>query len=112
MRRSPAISLLFIRSSLFSGDPAANLDAFARGNIEQIGGAPDQVVLELVEAAVSIDDFPHHLDNAPPPLLVERAIDAAGEVVEIDRFVLGGRRFIDKLGGGGIVEVEPVLEHG
>src|SRR2546428_12995449 len=109
MPRTPGISLLFIRVSLFSGDPAANLDAFARGNIEQIGGAPDQVVLELVEAAVSIDDFPHHLDNAPPPLLVERAIDDAGEVVEIDRLVLGGRRFVDKLGGCGLVAVATVL---
>ena len=67
----------------------AQLDPVARGDAEQVGGPPDQVVLEFGDAAVRVDHFPHHLDHAPPSVLVERAVDQAGEVIEIDRLVLG-----------------------
>ena len=35
-----------------------------RRHAEQIGGAPDQIVLEFGDRAVGIDDLPHHLDHA------------------------------------------------
>ena len=73
--------------------------ALARGDAEQIGGAPDQIVLELGDAAVGIDDLPHHLDHAPAAVLVERAVEQAGEMIEVDRLVLGRGRLVDQLVG-------------
>ena len=37
---------------IFRGDAVAQLDALARGNPQEVGGAPDDVVLELVALAV------------------------------------------------------------
>ena len=50
-------------SSPWLADAPAQLDALVRRNAEQVGGAPEQVVLELVDAAVGVDDLPHHLDR-------------------------------------------------
>ena len=54
----PTLLLIAVRPFLLSGDALSDLYAIARGNVEQVGGAPDQIVLELVEAAVGIDDLP------------------------------------------------------
>src|SRR5262245_18664134 len=105
------LTLVTIAGRLFAGNAATDLDAVARRHVEQVGGAPHQIVLELIEAAVGVNDLPHHLDDPPVAVVVEPVIEAAGEMVEVDGFVLGRGRLVDKLERGGIVEVEAALEH-
>ena len=50
------------------------------------------------------DDLPHHLDDAEAAGLVERAVDQAGEVIEVDRLVFGERADVDEFVGRGVVE--------
>ena len=64
------------------------------------------IVLELVHLAVGIDDLPHHLDDAQTPGFVERAIEQAGEAIEIDGFAIGGGRSLDQRVGLRVVEIE------
>ncbi len=79
------------------------IDPVARGNAEQIRGTPDDIVLELADLAIGIDQLPHHLDDAQPALLVYRAHDDAGEMIEIDRLALDlGRRGNQPVRGAGI----------
>src|ERR1700716_3334344 len=56
--------------------------------VQQIGGTPDHVVLELADLAIGIDQLPHHFDDAKSALLIHRAHDDAGEMIEIDRLAL------------------------
>src|SRR5260370_6882335 len=104
------------RSSVVAGrsalgvDPAADLDALAGRDSQQVGGAPDHVLLEFAHPPVSIDDFPHHLDNSPPAGLVERAVDQAGEMIEVDGIAIGRTGFVDQLGGHLFIEIE-ALSH-
>src|SRR5262249_9645191 len=46
------------------GDRVLQVDPVALGNAEQIGGAPDDIVLELGDLAVGIDQLPHQADDA------------------------------------------------
>ena len=78
---------------------------------KQIGGAPKEIVLQFVAGAVGVDDLPHHLDEAGPAGFVERAVEQAGEMIEVDGLVLGERRLVDQFVGGGVVEREAVLDH-
>src|SRR5713101_7157708 len=64
------------------------VDPIARRHAQEIGGAPDYVILELADLAVGIDQLPHHFDDAKPALLIHRAHDDAGEMIEIDRLTL------------------------
>src|SRR6185369_5128006 len=98
--------------SPFAGHALAQCDAVARGNAQQIGGTPHQVILELVHAPVRENHFPHHLDDTEAARLVERAVDQAGEVIEVDRLVVGARAGIDQLLRRRVVEREAGLEHG
>src|SRR6516225_8146751 len=70
----------------------AQLNSLPRGDAEEVGDPPDQVTLEIVDAAVGIGDLPHHFDHAAAAILVERAIDRPGEMIEIYCVVLGLRR--------------------
>src|SRR5260370_38400585 len=97
--------------SALGGDPSADLDALAGRDSQQVGGAPDHVLLEFAHPPVSIDDFPHHLDNSPPAGLVERAVDQAGEMIEADGIAIGRTGFVDPLGGHLVIEIEAALEH-
>src|SRR5215213_11025963 len=72
-------------------------DAFGRRYAEQIGNAPDQIVLELRSRAVGISDRPHHLDQAQPLAFVERSVEQTGEMIEIDRLFIGDRGLFDQL---------------
>src|ERR1700752_2834394 len=45
-------------------DLMLEVDAVASGNAEQIGGAPQHIVLEFGDLAVREHHLPHHLDNA------------------------------------------------
>src|SRR5262245_15562728 len=62
-----------------AGDALAKLDALARGNTEQVRSPPHQVALKIGDAAVGIDDLPHHLHDTAATALVERASDQAGK---------------------------------
>src|SRR3984893_16219553 len=79
------------------GDTALEINPIARRHAQEIGGAPDHVVLELADLAVGIDKLPHHFDDAKPALLIHRAHDDAGEMIEIDRLTLDQHRGGDQL---------------
>src|ERR1044071_1262916 len=86
------------------------IDPIARGNAEQIGRAPDNVVFELADLAVRIYQLPHHLDDAEPALLIDRTHDDAGEVIEIDRLAFGPRRLGDQMICGTGIELEAAFD--
>ncbi len=92
------------------GDAVAQRDALRRRHAEQIGDAPDQVVLELRSRAVGVGDRPHHLDHAQPLGFVERAVELTGEVIKIDGLLVGGGGLRDQLVGRGIIEFEALLQ--
>src|SRR6476659_10510999 len=69
-------------------DRMLEVDPVALGDPEQVGRAPDDVILELGHLAIGIDQLPHHLDDALAALFVERAHDDAGEVIEVDGLAL------------------------
>src|SRR5258708_20042764 len=52
----------------------AEFDTLARGNAEQVRHPPHQVTFEIGDAAIGIDDLPHHLDAAAAPPPADRAI--------------------------------------
>src|ERR1700728_1707492 len=95
-----------------AGNPPAQIDPFARRHTEQIGGAPQQIILELVALAVGVDDFPHHLDDLSAAFFVQRAVEETGEMIKVDGFVLRGRCLVDQFVGGGVVEREAALDDG
>src|SRR5262249_49852856 len=92
-------SLAACRMRALGRHAPADLDALARRDAQEIGSAPNHVLLEFAHPSVSIDDFPHHLDNAPPPRIVDRAVDQAGEMIEIDGVAIRSRRLLDELRG-------------
>ena len=99
------------RFGILAADAAAQRDPLLRRHAKEIGGAPQQIVLQLVAAAVGIDDLPHHLDDAGAAALVERAVERMGEMIKVDRFLLGRRRLGDQFFGRRIVERKALLEH-
>src|SRR5882672_11075406 len=68
------------------------IDPVAGRYAQQVGGAPDDIVLELADLTVDISQLPHHFDDPEPALLIHRAHDDAGEMIEIDRLALDPRR--------------------
>src|SRR5262249_56211399 len=88
------------------GQGRGQLNSLGGGDAEEVGDPPDQVAFEIVDAAVGISDLPHHFDHAAAAILVERAIDQTGEMIEIDRLVLGLRRVRDQLVRRRLVEAE------
>ena len=86
------------------------IDPVARRHAQQVGRAPDHVVLELADLAVGIDQLPHHFDDAEPACLVHRAHDDAGEMIEIDRLALDQRRGRDQLIGGAGIKPEAAFD--
>jgi hypothetical protein len=90
----------------------AELDAVARRNAQKIRGPPDQVALEVSDRTIGIDDLPHHFDHTATPVLVQGMIDHAGEMIEIDRLLLGSGRLGNQFLGGSLVEAELPLDDG
>src|SRR5438552_17025172 len=90
------------RCALPAGDATLEIDPVALGNTEQIGGAPDDIVLELIDLAIGISQLPHHLDDAEPAFLIDRTHDDAGEMIEIDRLAFhqhrGGNQLVRSAG--------------
>ena len=66
-----------------------HLDPIPRRNPEQIGRAPDQIVLKLGDAAVHIGDLQQHLNDALTTGHEERALQHAAEIKEIEEFNIG-----------------------
>src|SRR5579883_248874 len=100
---------LYIRSGPAATDQMFQVDAVAGGDAEQVGRAPDHIVLELADLAIGIDQLPHHLDNAQPPLFIDLAHDDAGEMIEIDGLALDQSRGLDQLVGSAGIEPESAL---
>ena len=62
----------------------AKLDPLSRGHPQQIGGAPDDIVLEFIHSTVGVHNFPHHPNEPAATFAVQKLIELAGEMVEID----------------------------
>src|SRR5215471_4128595 len=93
-------------------DAMAYLDAPARRYPQQVRRPPDHILLEFRYTTVSIDHFPHHLDQTQAAILVERAVDQAGEMVEVDGIAISRDGGVNQRGGGRIVKGKPVFEQG
>ena len=65
------ISVLFGGRGMLGGDAMLEIDPVARRHAEEIGRTPNHVILELVDLAVGIDQFPHHLDDTKAALFVQ-----------------------------------------
>src|SRR5213080_2133206 len=79
-------------------------------NAEPIRSAPDQVAFEVVDVSVGIGDLPHHFDDAAAAILVKKATDQAGEVIEIHGLVLGRSRLGDQFIRRRLVELKLLLD--
>src|SRR6204780_2879577 len=93
-----------------AGNAPAQIDPLARRHPEQIGGAPQEVILELIALAVGIDDFPHHFDDLGAAFFVQRAVEETGEMIKVDGFVLRRRCLVDQFVGGVVVEREAAFD--
>src|SRR5690606_21846536 len=93
-----------------SGIIAARLslqgDAPLGRHAEKLGGAPHDVVLELVHDAVGIDQLPHDGDDTLAIGKAEAALENAGEAVEVDRLRLGLPGRFHQLVGIGLAKLE------
>src|SRR5262249_26207359 len=59
---------------------------------------------------IGVGDLPQHLDDATAAGIVERAIEAAGEMIEVDRFLFGLGRLGDEGASPRVVEAEAALQ--
>ncbi len=64
-----------------------------------------------MDFAVREGDVPHHFDDLKPALLVEGALQDAGELVEIHRIAVALFGLFDEARGRGVVEPEALLDH-
>ena len=69
-----------------SANLAADPHAIARADVQQFGRPPHQIVFKFREAPIGIGDLEHHLHDAQPTLLVEGAVQHAGEGIKINGF--------------------------
>src|SRR5260370_39226063 len=58
-----AFSAVRARRGLPAGNTMLEIDPVPRGYAQQIGRAPDDVILELAGLTVGISRLPHHLDD-------------------------------------------------
>src|SRR5262249_47416186 len=93
------------------GNTAPQRNALAGRNADEIGGAPDEMLLQIADRSADLDDFPHHFDEPPAAFLVQGSRDAAGEIMQIDRAAVLFGRLRDQLRRARIVELEAALYH-
>src|SRR5690606_33492178 len=67
---------------------AAHGDPLGPLHVEQLGNAPDQVILDLMALAVGIDHLPENADELDARLHVEMALEHAGKGVEVNRLAV------------------------
>src|SRR5215467_13110587 len=60
---------------------------------------------------IGVCDLPQHLDDATAAGIVERAIEATGEMIEVDRFLFRLGRLGDEGVSRRVVEAEAALEN-
>jgi hypothetical protein len=84
----------------------AQLDPLSRGYPQQIGGTPDDIILEFIHSTVGIHNFPHHLNEPATTFVVQKLIELAGEMVEIDGGPVDRSRFLQQYGGGPVVQIK------
>jgi hypothetical protein len=90
----------------------AKLDPLSRGHPQQIGDAPDDIVLEFIHSTVGIHNFPHHPNEPAATFAVQKLIELVGEMVEIDGDPVDRSRFLKQSGGGQIVQIKIRCENG
>jgi hypothetical protein len=90
----------------------AKLDPLSRGHPQQIGDAPDDIVLEFIHSTVGVHNFPHHPNEPAATFAVQKLIELAGEMVEIDGDPVDRSRFLKQSGGGQIVQIKIRSENG
>ena len=84
----------------------AKLHPLSRGHPQQIGDTPDDVVLEFIHSTVGVHNFPHHPNEPAATFVVQKLIELAGEMVEIDGGPVDRSRFPEQPGGSGIVQIK------
>jgi hypothetical protein len=84
----------------------AQLDPLSRGHSQQIGGTPDDIILEFIHSTVGIHNFPHHLNEPATTFVVQKLIELVGEMVEIDGGPVDRGRFLEQPGGSRIVKIK------
>src|SRR6185312_10681505 len=84
------------------GDFIAQHRALAGRDADQLGDAPDQIVLELMVLAVGKHYLPHHADDLDPLRFVELG-ERRGEMVEIDGFGIALPCLADEAAGSVLV---------
>src|ERR1700730_15260982 len=84
----------------------AKLDPLSRGHPQQIGDTPDDMVLEFIHSTVGIHNLPHHLNEPAATFVVQKLIELAGEMVEIDGGPVDGSRFPEQPVRSRIVQIK------
>jgi hypothetical protein len=69
------------------------------GHPQQIGDTPDDIILEFIHSTVGIHNFPHHLNEPAATFVVQKLIELAVEMVEIDGGSVDRNRFLEQPGG-------------
>ena len=87
------------QDSTIGRDLLAQLDPLSRGHPQQIGDAPDDIILEFIHSTVGIQDFPHHLNEPATTFVVQKLIELVGEIVEVDGGPVDRGRFLEQRGG-------------
>src|SRR5579872_216888 len=98
------------RETLPGSDTMLEINPVAGGYPQQIGRAPNHIVLELAHLAVGINKFPHHLDDAQATTLIHRTHDHAREMIEVDRLTFDQRCGCDQFVGGSGIEPEAAFD--
>ena len=80
----------------------AKFDTLSCRYPEEICGAPDDTVLIFIHSAVSIDDFPHHLNDLATAFVVRELMELTGKMIEVYGGPIDLSRFLDQLGGSEI----------
>src|SRR5579872_5433860 len=98
------------RETLPGSDTMLEIKPVAGGYPQQIGRAPNHIVLELAHLAVGINEFPHHLDDAQAAPLIHRTHDHAREMIEVDRLTFDQRCGCDQFVGCSGIEPEAAFD--
>ncbi len=59
-----------------------------RRNPQELGDPRDDILLELMHAAIGEGDLPHHFDDLHAAVFIERTLERIGEMIEIDRLAV------------------------
>jgi hypothetical protein len=100
------------RDSAIGRNLLAKLDPLSRGHPQQVGDTPDDIVLEFIHSTVGVHNFPHHPNESAATVVVQKLIELAGELKEIDSGPVDRGRFLEQPGGGQFVQIKMRSENG